>query len=394
LCAPNYHRCCYRPAWRAGEAPRLFECGLEFHFTIRSKREQGHTVELHPRGHEEDTEMRRRMMTVAVWLLLVLIGAGGSPLSGAESAKSEALSSWNDGASKKSIVDFVERVTRDGGPDFVKPEDRIATFDHDGTLWAEQPMYFQIMFAMDRVRALAPKHPDWKTKQPFKAVLDRDIKALAALGETGFLKIMAVTHTGITTDHFSKIVADWIATARHPRFDRLYTELVYQPMLELLSFLRANGFKTFIVSGGGVEFMRVFTERVYGIPPEQVVGSSGVVRFQLRANDKPVLLKEGKIEFVDDGPGKPVGINRFIGKRPVFAFGNSDGDQQMLEWTAAGSGARFMGLVHHTDAEREWAYDRKSAVGRLDKALDEANAKGWTVANMKTEWKKVFAFEP
>jgi phosphoglycolate phosphatase-like HAD superfamily hydrolase len=338
--------------------------------------------------------MRRRMMTVAVWLLLVLIGAGGSPLSGAESAKSEALSSWNDGASKKSIVDFVERVTRDGGPDFVKPEDRIATFDHDGTLWAEQPMYFQIMFAMDRVRALAPKHPDWKTKQPFKAVLDRDIKALAALGETGFLKIMAVTHTGITTDHFSKIVADWIATARHPRFDRLYTELVYQPMLELLSFLRANGFKTFIVSGGGVEFMRVFTERVYGIPPEQVVGSSGVVRFQLRANDKPVLLKEGKIEFVDDGPGKPVGINRFIGKRPVFAFGNSDGDQQMLEWTAAGSGARFMGLVHHTDAEREWAYDRKSAVGRLDKALDEANAKGWTVANMKTEWKKVFAFEP
>jgi phosphoglycolate phosphatase-like HAD superfamily hydrolase len=354
---------------------------------IRSKREQGHTVELHP--HEKDTGMQRRMMTVAVWLLLVLIG--GSPLSGAER---DPLASWNDGPSKKSINDFVARVTQEGGPDYVKPEKRIATFDHDGTLWAEQPMYFQIAFAMDRVRALAPKHPDWKTKQPFKAVLDRDIKALAALGETGFLKIMAVTHTGITTDDFSKIVADWIATARHPRFDRLYTELVYQPMLELLSFLRANGFKTFIVSGGGVEFMRVFTERVYGIPPEQVVGSSGVVRFQLRANDKPVLLKEGKIEFVDDGPGKPVGINRFIGKRPVFAFGNSDGDQQMLEWTAAGSGARFMGLVHHTDAEREWAYDRKSPVGRLDKALDEANAKGWTVANMKTEWKRVFAFEP
>src|SRR5262245_41958865 len=250
------------------------------------------------------------------------------------------------------------------------------------------------MFAMNRVRAMAPKHPDWKNKQPFKAVLDRDIKALAALGETGFVKIMAVTHTGITTDDFSKIVADWIATARHPRFDRLYTELVYQPMLELLSYLRANGFKTFIVSGGGVEFMRVFTERVYGIPPEQVVGSSGVVRYQFRPGSQPVLLKENKIEFVDDGPGKPVGINRFIGRRPIFAFGNSDGDKQMLEWTAAGSGARFMGLVHHTDAEREWAYDRKSPIGTLNKALDEANARGWTVTSMKTEWQKVFAFEP
>jgi hypothetical protein len=315
------------------------------------------------------------MMTVAMWLLLVLIV--GNPLSAAEPAKSEAFSSWNDGVSKKSIADFVTRVTREGGPDYVKPEERIATFDHDGTLWAEQPMYFQIAFAMDRV----------------KAVLDRDIKALAALGETGFLKIVAVTHTGITTDDFSKFVADWIATARHPRFDRPYTDLVYQPMLELLSFLRANGFKTFIVSGGGVEFMRVFTERVYGIPPEQVVGSSGVVRFQLRPDGKPVLLKDSKIEFVDDGPGKPVGINRFIGRRPIFAFGNSDGDQQMLQWTAAGNGARFMGLVHHTDAEREWAYDRKSAVGRLDKAWDEAVRRGWTVTNMKTEWKKVFAFE-
>ena len=331
--------------------------------------------------------MRRTVKILVVWLLLIL---SGNLLGGAER---DPLPSWNDAASKKSIVDFVERVTREGEPDYVAPAERIATFDHDGTLWAEQPMYFQIMFAMDRVRALAPKHPDWKNKQPFKAVLDRDIKALAALGETGFVKIMAVTHTGITTDDFSKFVADWIATARHPRFDRPYTELVYQPMLELLGFMRANGFKTFIVSGGGVEFMRVFTERVYGIPPEQVVGSSGVVRFQLRPNDKPVLLKDSKIEFVDDGPGKPVGINRFIGRRPIFAFGNSDGDQQMLQWTAAGSGARFMGLVHHTDAEREWAYDRKSSVGRLDKAWDEAVKRGWTVANMKTEWKRVFAFE-
>jgi phosphoglycolate phosphatase-like HAD superfamily hydrolase len=335
--------------------------------------------------------MRRMMSVLTIWFWLIFIGLSASPLSGAER---DPLASWNEGASKKSIVEFVERVTREGGPDFVKPEERIATFDHDGTLWAEQPMYFQIMFAMDRVRAMAPKHPDWKTKQPFKAVLDRDIKALAALGETGFLKIIALTHTGMTTEDFSKFVADWIATARHPRFDRPYTELVYQPMLELLSYLRANGFKTFIVSGGGVEFMRVFTERVYGIPPEQVVGSSGVVTYQLRSGGKPVLIKNGKIEFVDDGPGKPVGINRFIGRRPIFAFGNSDGDQQMLEWTAAGSGARFMGLVHHTDAEREWAYDRKSSVGRLDKAWDEAVRRGWTVANMKTEWKKIFTFEP
>src|ERR1700756_1221387 len=325
-----------------------------------------------------------------VVVLLVLIGLNSSPAIGAEQAKSDSLPSWNEGASKKSIVDFVARVTREGGPDYVKPEERIATFDHDGTLWAEQPMYFQIAFAMDRVKALAPKHPDWKNKQPFKAVFDNDTKALALLGETGFLKIIAATHPGMTTEEFNKIVADWIATTRHPRFNRLYTELVYQPMLELLNFVRANGFKTFIVSGGGVEFMRVFTERIYGIPPEQIVGSSGVVRFQLRPDGKPVLLKESKIEFVDDGPGKPVGINRFIGRRPIFAFGNSDGDQQMLEWTAAGNGARFMGLVHHTDAEREYAYDRQSPIGRLDKVLDEANAKGWTIVSMKDDWKTVF----
>src|SRR5262249_24619711 len=257
---------------------------------------------------------RRMMMSIVPCLLLAIFSA--SPLSAGEPARDEALSSWNEGPSKKAILDFVDRVTQEGGADYVKPEERIATFDHDGTLWAEQPMYFQIIFAMDRVRELAPKHPDCKTKQPFKAVLDRDIKALAALGETGFLRIMAVTHTGITADDFTKIVADWITTARHPRFDRLYTKLVYQPLLKLLTFLRANGFKTFIVSGGGIEFMRVFTERVYGIPPEQVVGSSGALRYQMQPNYKSVLIKEGKIEFVDDGPGKPVGINRFIGKRP------------------------------------------------------------------------------
>jgi phosphoserine phosphatase len=276
----------------------------------------------------------------------------------------------------------------------VPPDQRIATFDNDGTLWAEQPMYFQIIFAIDRVKALAPQHPDWKRKQPFKAALDDDRKALAALGETGFLQIMAATHTGMTTEEFAKIVADWLATARHPRFNRPYTDLVYQPMLELLAYMRANGFKTFIVSGGGIEFMRPWTEKTYGIPPEQVVGSSAVTKYQMRTNDIPVLLRERKVEFVDDKAGKPEGINRFIGRRPVFAFGNSDGDKEMLEWTAAGSGARFMGLVHHTDAVREWAYDRNSPVGRLDKAWDEAVRRGWTVVDMKRDWKKVFPFDP
>jgi phosphoserine phosphatase len=309
-------------------------------------------------------------------------------------APADPLPSWNDGAVKKSITDFIPRVTTEGSADFVPPDQRIATFDNDGTLWAEQPMYFQIIFAIDRIKALAPQHPDWKRKQPFKAAFDDDRKVLAALGETGFLQIMAATHTGMTTEEFAKIVADWLATARHPRFNRPYTDLVYQPMLELLAYMRANGFKTFIVSGGGVEFMRPWTEKTYGIPPEQVVGSSAVTKYQMRTNDIPVLLRERKVEFVDDKAGKPEGINRFIGRRPVFAFGNSDGDKEMLEWTAAGSGARFMGLVHHTDAVREWAYDRNSPVGRLDKAWDEAVRRGWTVVDMKRDWKKVFPFDP
>src|SRR5262245_34826372 len=292
----------------------------------------------------------------------------------------DPLPSWNDGPVKKSITDFVPRVTTPGGADFVPRDQHIATFDNDGTLWAEQPMYFQIMFAMDRVKALAPRHPDWKRKQPFKSVLDDNRNALAALGEKGFLQIMAVTHTGMTSEEFTRIATEWIATARHPRFNRPYTDLVYQPMLELLAYLRENGFKTFIVSGGGIEFMRPWTEKAYGIPPEQVVGSSAVTRFELRGNGTPVLLREGKVEFVDDKAGKPVGINRFIGRRPVFAFGNSDGDQQMLEWTAAGSGARFMGLVHHTDAEREWAYDRNSWDGSTRPGTRRSGAAGpsWT----------------
>ncbi|WP_456660718.1 HAD family hydrolase [Bradyrhizobium sp. JR3.5] len=308
-------------------------------------------------------------------------------------AQTDPLPSWNDSTVKRSITDFVSRVATPGGSDFVPVEQRIATFDNDGTLWCEQPAYFQTAFAFDRIKTMAPRHPEWKTTQPFKAILGKDMKALAASGEKGLLQILAATHSGMTADEFSKAVMKWIATARHPRFNRLYTQLVYQPMLELLAYLRANGFKTFVVSGGGVEFMRPWMEKVYGIPPEQVVGSSGVVTFQMDASGKPSLLKTPKLEFVDDGPGKPVGINRFIGRRPIFAFGNSDGDLQMLQWTTAGAGARFAGIVHHTDAEREYAYDRQSKVGRLDKALDEAVAKGWAVVDMKQDWKEIFADE-
>jgi phosphoglycolate phosphatase-like HAD superfamily hydrolase len=325
----------------------------------------------------------------------MLVGAALAACFGASTvrAQPDPLSSWNEGAAKKSITDFVARVTTPGAPDFVPVDHRIATFDNDGTLWSEQPVYFQVQFAFDRVKALAPQHPEWRTRQPFKALLERDIKAMAALGEKGLLPIIAATHAGMTIEEFEKTVTDWIATARHPRFDRPYTDLVYQSMLELLAYMRGNGFRTFIVSGGGIEFMRPWTEKTYGIPPEQVVGSSGATRWHMGPDGTPVLLKEAKIDFVDDGPGKPVGINRFIGRRPVFAFGNSDGDQQMLEWTAGGSGARFMGLVHHTDAEREWAYDRTSPVGRLDKAWDEAVRRGWLVVDMKRDWKVIYPFE-
>jgi phosphoglycolate phosphatase-like HAD superfamily hydrolase len=323
-----------------------------------------------------------RPLTVLLVVFAVSLGPNAS-------LHADPLPSWKDTAPKQAIVDFVSRVTAEEGADYVAPEARVAVFDNDGTLWAEQPIYFQLAFALDRIKALAPEHPDWQQAQPFKGVLEGDVKAVAASGEHGLLEIMAATHAGITTDKFADIVDDWLAHARHPRFNRPYTELVYQPMLELLSYLRDNGFKTFIVSGGGVEFMRRFAEKVYGIPPEQVVGSSGVVKFEM-ADGKAQLVKAAKIEFVDDGPGKPVGINRFIGRRPIFAFGNSDGDQQMLEWTAAGSGPAFVGLVHHTDADREWAYDRDSQVGKLDKTLDEATAKGWTIVDMKVDWNAVF----
>jgi len=305
----------------------------------------------------------------------------------------DPLPSWNDGPNKQAIADFVGRVTRDGSPDFVAPADRIAVFDNDGTLWSEQPIYFQFAFALDRVKALAPQHPEWKTTQPFKAVLDGDLEALAASGEKGLGELVMATHTGMTTDAFAKSVSDWVATSRHPRFQRPYTDLVYQPMLELLTHLRANGFKTYIVSGGTVDFMRVFAQRVYGIPPEQVVGTTFVTKFAMQPDGTPALTIEPKVAMIDDGPGKPVGINTFIGRRPILAFGNSDGDHQMLQWTAAGTGARLMGLVHHTDSAREWSYDRRSHIGKLDKALDEATAKQWVVVDVKRDWKVIYPFQ-
>jgi hypothetical protein len=304
----------------------------------------------------------------------------------------DPLPSWNEGTAKQSIIDFVTRVTQSGSPDFVVPEQRIATFDNDGTLWSEQPMYFQLFFAIDRVKSLAPQNPAWKTQQPFKAVLENDMQALAASGEKGLLELIMATHAGMTTTEFEQTVKDWLAAAKHPRFKRPFTDLVFQPMLEVLAYLRANGFKTYIVSGGGIEFMRPWTEGVYGIPPEQVVGSSIKTKFEIR-NGKPVLVRLPEINFIDDKAGKPVGINQHIGRRPIAAFGNSDGDLQMLQWTAAGKGARFMFIVRHTDVEREWEYDRKSKIGHLDKALDEALTNGWTVVDMRQDWKIIYPFQ-
>jgi phosphoglycolate phosphatase-like HAD superfamily hydrolase len=305
-------------------------------------------------------------------------------------AADDSLPSWNDTAPKKAIVAFVEKVTKEGSPDFVPPNERIATFDNDGTLWAEQPMYFQFLFAMDRIKALAPQHPEWKDKEPFASLLKGDVRGLLAGGERAMLEIIMATHAGMTTAEFEKIVTDWITTARHPKLKRPYTECVYQPMLELLAYLRANGFTTFIVSGGGIEFMRPWTEKVYGIPPEEVVGSSIKTKYEWR-DGKPVLMRLPEMNFVDDKTGKPVGINSHIGRRPIAAFGNSDGDQQMLEWTQAGGGARLMMLVHHDDAEREWAYGADSKIGTFSDALmAEAKKNGWIVLSMKNDWKTIF----
>jgi phosphoserine phosphatase len=301
----------------------------------------------------------------------------------------DALPSWNEGKAKEAIIAFVEKVTKEDGAEFVPPAERIAVFDNDGTLWAEQPMYFQAFFIFDRIQQLAPQHPEWKKKEPFASVLKGDVKSALAGGEHAIVEMAMATHAGTTTEEFDRIVRDWIATAKHPKTGRLYTEMVYQPMLELLAYLRANGFKTFIVSGGGIEFMRPWAERVYGIPPEQVIGSSIKTTYEVR-DGKPVLLRLPELNFIDDKAGKPVGIQQHIGRRPIAAFGNSDGDFQMLEWTTSGPGARFGLYLHHDDADREYAYDRKSSIGRLDRGLDEAERRGWVVVSMKNDWKQVF----
>ncbi len=336
-----------------------------------------------------------RRFSLVVLCVLLTLGCGrestpSSTPSTPSTPPTDALPSWNEGVAKKSIVDFVARVTREGGPDFVPPSERIATFDNDGTLWSEKPVPFQLVFAFDRVKALAARHPEWKTRQPFASLLRGDKAGVAASGEQGVLAIVAATHTGMTTDEFSTQVTDWIATAKHPTTGRLFTGMVYQPMLEVLAYLRTNSFKTFIVSGGGVEFMRPWTESVYGVPPEQVVGSSGKLKLEVR-DGTPVLIKLPEVDLIDDKEGKPVGIQRQIGRRPIAAFGNSDGDLQMLQWAMAGTGARLALFVHHDDAAREFAYDRTDKLQQFNKAWDEAVAKGWTVVSMKDDWKTVFA---
>jgi phosphoserine phosphatase len=322
------------------------------------------------------------MVRLALYVVFLLLVASGA------ATAADPLPSWQDGATKQAIVTFVEKVTKDGTTDFVPPAERIAVFDNDGTLWAEQPAYFQLFFAIDRVKALSNSHPEWKDKEPFASLLKGDLKAALAGGERALLEIIMATHAGMTTDEFSQTVKDWIATAKHPTMNKPYTEMVYQPMLELLAYLRANDFKTFIVSGGGIEFMRPWVEAVYGIPPEQVVGSSIVTNFELR-DGKPVLVRQPKLNFIDDKEGKPVGINQHIGRRPIAAFGNSDGDLQMLQWTCLDRQPSFCLYVHHTDAEREWAYDRQSHVGQLDEGLDAAAENGWPVADMKRDWKRI-----
>ena len=332
-------------------------------------------------------------MLLLIVVILAVISCNDAeknkPVTLSEKTVAKPLPSWNEGANKKAIVDFVTAVSTEGSTSFIKPEDRIATFDNDGTLWAEQPLYFQFLFAVDRIKAMSPLHPEWKTKEPFKSVLAGDLKKALAGGEKGIAELMIVTHTGMTTEEFERSVNEWATTAKHPRFNKPFTECVYQPMLELLTYLRDNGFKTFVVSGGGIEFMRPWTQRVYGIPPEQVVGSSGKLKYELR-DGKPVLVKLPAVNFIDDKEGKPVGIQMNIGKRPIAAFGNSDGDFQMLEWTTSGAGPRFGLIVHHDDADREWAYDRGSPIGKLERGLDETSKRGWILVSMKNDWKKIF----
>lgn len=336
--------------------------------------------------HNQDFATKQDNMNLRlVTLLSCLLFAGNA-------FAADPLPSWGDTAPKQNIIAFVEKVTTPGSADFVPPAERVAVFDNDGTLWSEQPMYFQAFFVFDRIKALAPEHPEWKDKEPFASVLKGNVHAALAGGEKALIEMTMATHAGMTTEEFENIVSDWITTAKHPKNGRLYTELVFQPMLELLAYLRANGFKTFIVSGGGIEFMRPWAQRLYDIPPEQIIGSSIKTKYE-RRNGIPVIVRLPELNFIDDKSGKPVGIQQHIGRRPIAAFGNSDGDFEMLEWTTSGKGPRFGLIVHHTDADREWAYDRQSSVGRLDKALEEAKPRGWTVVDMKRDWKLIYRRE-
>lgn len=321
-------------------------------------------------------------------LLILVVGLGFASLSKAENN----LPSWNEVPAKQAIIDFVNKTTQLNSPDYVPVTERIAVFDNDGTLWSEQPLYFQALFCFDRIKALAQQHPEWETQEPFASVLRSDTASAMTGADRSLLEMVIATHANMTTDEFHQIVSEWIAKAKHPKTGRLYTEMVYQPMLELLDYLRANGYKTYIVSGGGLEFMRPWVEKTYGIPPEQVIGSSIKTQFEMR-NNKPVLVRLPELNFINDKAGKPIGINQHIGRRPIAAFGNSDGDLQMLQWTTAGNGPRFALYVHHTDANREWAYDRQSHIGKLDQGLDEAQQKGWTIVDMKQDWKIIYPFE-
>jgi len=323
-------------------------------------------------------------------LLIILVSCNSQPTENPKTqSKIDPLPSWHDGNAKKAIIDFVKATTDQSSASFIPESERIAVFDNDGTLWSEQPMYFQFLFAIDRIKQLSSKHPEWKAQQPFKAVLENDMETVKQSGVNGLLTLTLAAHSHVTTDEFGKIVKKWIDTARHPKTGKLYKEMVFQPMLEVLNYFRNNSFKTYIVSGGGLDFMRPWTEEVYGIPPEQVIGSSGKYEFKYE-NGNAVIVKLPEIDFIDDKEGKPIGIHKFIGRKPVAAFGNSDGDLQMLEWTASGKGKRLMVYIHHTDAKREWAYDRESYIGRLNKGLDEANAKGWIVVDMKKDWSRIY----
>lgn len=340
--------------------------------------------------------MKTKFLTLTISLAFIsLFGCKQNtmaPVETQEVALSDPLPSWNEGDTKDAIIAYVKEVTNSTSKNFIPIKDRIATFDNDGNLWSEQPAYFQLFFAIDHVKVMAKDHPEWNNQQPFKAVLENDMKTLANFGEHGLLEIVMTTHAGNTVDEFEQIVKDWLGTAKHPRFDRPYTDLVYQPMLELLDYLRANDFKTFIVSGGGIEFMRPWVEEVYGIPSDQVVGSSIKTAFDYN-NGNPMIKRLPEIDFIDDKEGKPIGIHKFIGKKPVFASGNSDGDLQMLQYTDSNTLPSFQLYLHHTDSIREWAYDRDSHIGKLDKGLDEAFEKGWTVIDMKNDWKLIYPFE-